>query len=90
MILYILEIHLRTKRSRFLPHAAYCLYFFSKKKKDNLFFFLKIFFFFMSMSVMPASLYVHHVSGASRIQKRVSDFLELEFVSHHVGVGNGT
>ena len=33
----------------------------------------------MSMSVMPASINVHHVSGASIIQKRVSDFLELEF-----------
>lgn len=41
----------------------------------------------MSMSVMPASINVHHVSGASIIQKRVSDFLELEFVNHLVGVG---
>lgn len=44
----------------------------------------------MSMSVMPASIYVYHVPCASRIQKRVSDFLDLEFVSHQVGVGNGT
>jgi hypothetical protein len=84
-MLPILETQACMNRLRFLPHTAY-FPFLKRKKETNIYFPFKVFI-FMSMSVMPASINVHHVSGASIIQKRVSDFLELEFVNHLVGVG---